>query len=97
MACCAFAAFILSQIILAVDATLVRLGRAPKLAEVNPNAVWRLGMEPAPAVSRASPIAAVTLTVLAISVGAVVGLILTHPAGAAPAFDIICGLTGAAR
>lgn len=97
MACCAFAAFILSQIILAVDAFMVRLGRAPRLATVNPNAVWRLDLGPRPASPSTGPrLAAITFTVLAVAVGAAAGLLLTHPAGAAPALDIICGLAGSA-
>ena len=44
MACCALAAFIVSQLLLALDFVRERLlGLAPPVALANANAAWRLG------------------------------------------------------
>jgi hypothetical protein len=44
MACCALAAFLVSQLLVALDFLRERvLGRAPALVPVNANAAWRLG------------------------------------------------------
>jgi hypothetical protein len=44
MACCALAAFIVSQLLVALDWLRERVfGLTPALAQVNSNAAWRLG------------------------------------------------------
>ena len=57
MACCALAAFLVSQLLVAFDFLRERiLGQAPALAPVNANAAWRLGDgAPTPPVRLASP------------------------------------------
>lgn len=55
MACCALAAFVLSQIILAIDWARERAGRGADdvaLAAANPAVAWRLGDAVAPSGSR---------------------------------------------
>lgn len=52
MACCALAAFVISQIVFALDALRERLGLAPaREAAAIPAAAWRFG-DPSPAAPR---------------------------------------------
>lgn len=56
MACCALAAFLVSQLLLALDFLRERmLGLAPAGVPESANAAWRLGDAPAPRVRLASP------------------------------------------
>jgi hypothetical protein len=75
MACCALAAFILSQIILGIDTLRLRLGlSAPGPEDANPNATWRLGDAPRTALPRRGlrPFA-LPFTAAAIALGLVIG------------------------
>jgi hypothetical protein len=56
MACCALAAFLVSQLLLALDFLREHLGLAPAGVPESANAAWRLGdAAPAPRVRLASP------------------------------------------
>jgi hypothetical protein len=53
MACCALAAFVVSQLLLALDFLRERvLGLTPALVPANANAAWRLGDAPLPRAAR---------------------------------------------
>lgn len=99
MACCAFAAFIISQIILAFDAVRARLGlKIPEPGSPNFNAVWRLDM---PAAANAAPPRllwgmAVPVTLGSVLIGAAVGLVFGGADGSGHmfAFDLICTKDG---
>lgn len=98
MACCAFAAFIISQIILSLDALRARLGFAAPAADgPNPNAVWRLGMAPAP-LPPPRPFwrSALPVTAGAVVVGLAVGAVWGGADGSGHmfAFDFICTQDG---
>lgn len=103
MACCAFAAFIISQIILALDRLRGRLGfSVPAEGAPNPNAVWRLGA-PAPAVVAPPPRpfwrASLLVTAGAVAIGALVGIVFGGADGSGHmfAFDFICTENGIVR
>ncbi|MCC6921373.1 MAG: hypothetical protein IT548_19440 [Alphaproteobacteria bacterium] len=101
MACCAFAAFIISQIILGLDALRARLGlRVPEAGAPNPNAMWRLDGPPA-AVVAPSPLwrMAVPVTIGSVLVGLVVGIVFGGADGSGHmfAFDFICTRDGLVR
>ncbi len=101
MACCAFAAFIISQIILGFDALRARLGlRVPEIGAPNPNALWRLGGPPVPrAESRPLWRMAVPVTLGSVLLGLAVGLVFGGADGSGHmfAFDFICTRDGLIR
>lgn len=77
MACCAFAAFILSQIILGLDALRSHLGIKTGLRPAeNPNALWTFGAAPARTTSADTrPFKWAIVTMAAVCAGAVTGAI----------------------
>lgn len=100
MACCAFAAFLIGQMILAFDRLRARLGFAvPEAGTPNPNAQWRLDgaiVAPVPAVPR---LRFLPVTAGAIAVGLAAGLIFGGADGSGHmfAFDFICTQDGLIR
>lgn len=77
MACCALAAFILSQIILVIDTLRLRLGLSALGPEAaNPNATWRLGDAPRAAPARLGLASfALPFTAAAIALGLGIGAV----------------------
>lgn len=90
MACCAFAAFILSQIILGVDTLRARLGfKAGLSGPENPNALWTLGSAPAlPKRPASLPVRWATVTAAAVCAGAGIGAVW-FAGGHPEAFDAV--------
>ena len=97
MACCAFAAFLIGQMILAFDRLRARLGfTVPEPGALNPNAVWRLDgavFAPVPATPR---LRFLPVTAAAIAIGLLVGLVFGGADGSGHmfAFDFICTQDG---
>jgi len=81
LACCAFAAFILSQIILGLDEFRVRIGLTAREANaINPNAIWRLGdVVTQPAKKRYFRPYAIGLTGGLVALGVTLGALLGGP------------------
>lgn len=79
MACCALAAFIVSQLLVALDWLRERvLGFEPALAVHNANAAWRFG-DAAPSAMPRAPFASPRRIALAFS-GAAVAFLFAHAA-----------------
>lgn len=100
MACCAFAAFLIGQMILAFDRLRARLGFAvPEAGADNPNAAWRLGA-PAPVPTRKpTRLPFLPVTAGAVAVGLAVGIVFGGADGSGHmfAFDFICTQDGIVR
>ena len=101
MACCAFAAFIISQIVLAIDGLRRRLGMTEIAPALNPNAAWRLDA-PQAALAQAATgfrIRASALAFVAVLVVAGAGIGAAWDASAQEntmrAFMLICTKDGA--
>lgn len=96
MACCAFAAFLIGQMILAFDRLRARLGFAvPESGAPNAIAMWRLG--DAAIVAPARPrLRFLPVTAAAVLVGAAAGLFFGGADGSGHmfAFDFICTQDG---